>query len=209
MFNYKDCAFIEGSITWKHVSNQETVGGPIGGPGGGLQPGVFGGGPITGIGVGPGGIQVRPGVWPGGGGVQPWPGVFGSGGRPGLGHFTGGQGGGRIFGYATEMEYHGNPDMALSSVILSNSLSEPTHTSQTARSPQLPEFVVALNDMYLLNYIIFDPYPEELTETIDSLGFSYTLEISRDSSHWNTFINYTGYYCYGRQDIILPTIAVR
>ena len=202
MFNYKDCAFIKGSITWKQVSNQETVGGPIGGPGGGLQPGVFGDCPITGIGVGPGGIRVRPG----GGGVQPWPGVFGSVGRPGLGHFTGG---GRIFGYATEMEYHGNPDMALSSVILSNSLSEPTRTSQTARSPQLPEFVVALNDIYLLNYIIFDPYPEELTETIESLGFSYTLEISRDSSHWNTFINYTGYYCYGRQYIILPTIAVR
>ena len=181
MFNYKDCAFIEGSITWKQVSNQETVGGPIGGPGGGLQPGVL----------------------PGGGGLQP--GVLPIGGTPGLGHFTGGQGGGR--------EIHGKPDMALSSVILSNSLSEPirvfARTSQTARSPHLPEFVVALNDIYLLNYIIFDPYPEELTETIESLGFSYTLEISRDSSHWKTLINYTGYYCYGRQYIILPTIAVR
>ena len=238
MFNYKECAFIEGSVTWRQVSNQETLGGPTGGQGGGLQPGVlpvggglqpgvlpvggglqpgvlpgggglqpgvFGGGPITGIGVGPGGIGVRPGVWPGGIGVQPWAGVFGGGGRSGLGHFTGGQGGGR--------EIHGNPDMALNSVILSNSLSQPirvcTRTSQTSTSPHLPEFVVALNDIYLLNYIIFDPYPEELTETNESLGFSYTLEISRDSSHWKTLINYTEYCCYGRQHIILPTIAVR
>ena len=103
--------------------------------------------------------------------------------------------------------------MALNSVILSNSLSQPirvcTRTSQTSTSPHLPEFVVALNDIYLLNYIIFDPYPEELTETNESLGFSYTLEISRDSSHWKTLINYTEYCCYGRQHIILPTIAVR
>ena len=169
MFNYKECAFLEGNITWKQVSNQETVEGPIGGPGGGLQPGVlprggglqpgvFGGGPITGMEVGQGRIGVRPRVWPGGSRVRPWGGVFGSGGRPGLDHFTGGQGGGRIFGYATEMEYYGNPDMPLSSVILSNSLSQPICTSQTSRSTKLPEFVVALNDIYLLNYIIFDPY---------------------------------------------------
>ena len=210
MFDYKECAFLQGNVTWKQVSNQETVGDPLGGPGGGLQPGVlpggglqpgvFGGGPITGVGVGREGIGVRPRVWPGGGRVQPWPGV--SGGRPGLCQR-------RIFGYATEMEYYGNPEMPLSSVILSNSLSQPICTSQTSRSTKLPEFVVALNDIYLLNCIIFDPYPEELTETIENLGFSYILKISRDSSHWNTFIDYTGYYCYGRQYIILPTIAVR
>ena len=183
MFDYEECAFLQENITWKQVSNQETVGDPLGG-------------------VGREGIGVRPSVWPGGGGVQPWPGVFGSGGRPGLGRR-------RIFGYATEMEYYGNPEMPLSSVILSNSLSQPMCTSQTSRSTKLPEFVVALNDIYLLNCIIFDPYPEELTETNESLGFSYTLKISRDSSHWNTFIDYTGYYCYGRQHITLPTIAVR
>ena len=100
-----------------------------------------------------------------------------------------------------------NQSRALSSVLINFNLS---HKPNTVKEVHLFEStintaVIAFNDTYLINQIIIDPYPQERDE---SLGFSYTLEISRDSTHWITIIDYTGYNCYGKQIIQLSTIAI-
>ena len=98
-----------------------------------------------------------------------------------------------------------NQSRALSSVLINFNLSHKPNTVKEVHlfESTLNTAIIAFNDTYLINQIIIDPQ-----ERNESLGFSYTLEISRDSTHWITIIDYTGYNCYGEQVIQLSTIAI-
>ena len=107
--------------------------------------------------------------------------------------------------------FHGIPNAALCNAMIS-SQQKLQHSlpivglNNSIASQQELSFTVALDSVYLINQIKFQPYPEN--GRMDSLGFSYTLEISLNGVDWKMLIDYSKYTCYGVQSLALPVIAV-
>ena len=107
--------------------------------------------------------------------------------------------------------FHGVPNSALCNAVIS-SQQKLQHALQIGLSNSIAplqqelSFTVVLDSVYLINQIKFQPYPENGRK--DSLGFSYTLEISLNGVDWKMLIDYSKYTCYGIQSLALPVIAV-
>ena len=68
---------------------------------------------------------------------------------------------------------------------------------------------VALNNIYLLNNIEFEGFPEDRKDGFRNLKFSYVIEISRDGTSWSLLFDFSSYSCFGRQNLLFPKQAIR
>ena len=207
-FKFEECAKIENTVAWRsrlqpnQVNNsgrsQLGIGlptGPSPGLGTGMSPGLSTGlGPV--LGGGP-----SPGL-----GTVPVP-LLGTGLSSGLG--TGPT-------LKENITFHGQPNIPLCNAILSSNKTVQRLGRALTGPPYQQEMtvVVALDNIYLVNLIQFDPYPLEERDKVKSLGFSYTVEISTtcnssSSLNWRMLLDYSRYTCYSKQNLLLPTVAVR
>ena len=108
---------------------------------------------------------------------------------------------------------HGLPTVPLCNAIISSNQQLQQHQMVFAFNQGPPSVdqnmsvIVALNEVYLINHIKIEPYPND--DQVNTLGFSYTLEVSTNATNWKMLLDYSKYTCYGRQTLRLPTIAVR
>ena len=84
-----------------------------------------------------------------------------------------------------------------------------TQSPPVASSTSLFLVTVVLDSVYLLNYLLLKPYPEEPAAERSHLGFSYTVEISQDNSNWMMLFDYSSYTCYSTQSLVFPKQAIR
>ena len=69
--------------------------------------------------------------------------------------------------------------------------------------------IVALDDVYIVNYFIMRGYPDISCEKLKRKSFSYTVEVSRDKSNWLKLFDYASFACRGMQDLPFPKQAIR
>lgn len=68
----------------------------------------------------------------------------------------------------------------------------------------LTEVTTKFSGLYLLNHLVFERFVES-----GNPRFSYSVEISKDDTTFNTLINYSQYYCHGRQELFFPVQAIQ
>ena len=103
--------------------------------------------------------------------------------------------------------YNGIPNVPLCEVVmgtLGSSFPNPLHLPSPVFS-----VTVVFNTTYLLNHLILRPYPEEPSADRPHLGFSYTVEISRDGNNWMILFNYSSFFCFSTQSLVFPKQAIR
>ena len=134
-----------------------------------------------------------------------------------------------LFGSAPATQhitYNGVPNIPLSEVVMAtlgvstsvgmNALAQFSTTGLQQgglQSPPVPSSLfsvtVVFDSVYLLNYLLLKPYPEEPAAERPHLGFSYTVEISQDDSNWMMLFDYSSYTCYSTQSLVFPKQAIR
>ena len=111
---------------------------------------------------------------------------------------------------ATSVHYNGIPNVALTEAVIAS----PNSGGMMLRpgvSPNQPQFqcIITLDDIYLLNSITFQSYPEVQGVDPLSLGYSYTFEFSKDGRQWTKLFDYSGFNCYGANTLNFPVLATK
>ena len=114
------------------------------------------------------------------------------------------------FSTGSAVLFHGKPNLELCNAIITSQSIHNTQFGLFGSNPVNQELtaVISLIDTFLINHIRFDPYTTN-GQVNDSLGFSYTIEISTDNVNWRMLLDYSKYNCYGQQILKLPIISVR
>ena len=108
--------------------------------------------------------------------------------------------------------FYNKPDCPLNQVVLIPSQNShqasglfPVVQTPTTAVP----ITVALNNVYLLNNIEFEGFPEDRKDGFSNVKFSYIIEISRDGTTWSMLFDFSSYNCFGRQNLLFPKQAIR
>ena len=67
--------------------------------------------------------------------------------------------------------------------------------------------VITFSKAFLLNHLVFQGFPG--VKVFHRVPFSYFIELSYDGTNYYKFIDYSGYNCYGEQELFFPPQAVR
>ena len=69
--------------------------------------------------------------------------------------------------------------------------------------------IIALDDLYIINYLHLTGYPASSDKEQEKKSFSYAVKISRDKSNWLDLFDYSSFACRGAQHLTFPKQAAR